>query len=93
MTTLVITPEVERDVERLAARTGVSAEQAVADAVRNQLRLLHPQVNPRGIDWAAVDALVEKIKASGPIDYSLTDDEILGYDESGAPEQPWLHGR
>ena len=27
---------------------------------------------------------------AGPIDYSLTDDEILGYDKDGIPEQPYL---
>ena len=91
MPTLEITPELERDVNRLAEVTGFSPAEAVARAVRSKLSVLDPPDNPSHIDLKALDAFLERIR--GPVDYSLTEDEILGYDESGAPEQPWLDGR
>ena len=37
----------------------------------------------------AIKAIQDEV-AKSPVDWSLTEDEILGYDEFGAPEQPYL---
>ncbi len=90
MATLVITPEIEADAMRLAEATGQTPTEAVADALRSKLKLFRLP-SKRKIDLDAVYALLESDKS--PIDYSLTEDEILGYDEFGVPEQPYLNDR
>ena len=88
MAPLVITPEIEADVQRLAERDGKTPTQAIADAVRKELGAPAPPLPPKR-DWDRIDALLKEIH-SFPVDYSLTEDEILGYDEFGVPEQPYL---
>jgi hypothetical protein len=87
MAVLVITPEIEADVQRLAERMGKTPTEAVATAVRKELSVV-PPVTPKR-DWDRINALLKEIH-SFPVDYSLTEDEILGYDEFGVPEQPYL---
>ena len=91
MATLVISPEIERDAERLALCTGTTPEQAVANALRECLRAVDSKPRRDAVDLDALHAFLENHR--GPVDYSLSEDEILGYDESGAPEQPWLDDR
>lgn len=86
MAGLVITPEIEADALRLAERTGVTPAEAVASALR---KVLAAQPLPRGKRLDEARAVLERIH-SYPVDYSLSEDEILGYDEFGVPEQPYL---
>ena len=90
MATLVITHELEQDVKRLAAATGTTATEAIADAVHSQLSRIVDTGEKREIDMAALYAFLNTLPNTP--DYTLTEDEILGYGDSGAPEQPWLHG-
>ena len=87
MEALVITPEIEAAAQRLAERDGMTPTQAVEDALRTRLQEL-PQSKPRK-SMEHLLATLHRVHA-GPIDYSLTDDEILGYDKDGIPEQPYL---
>ncbi|WP_419806980.1 type II toxin-antitoxin system VapB family antitoxin [Terriglobus sp.] len=86
MATLVMSPELERDVKRLAEATGVSLEEAIAAAVRERLDQFRSQDHPREIDWTRIREIQQRV--AGTVDYSKSDDELLGYDETGAPEQP-----
>jgi antitoxin VapB len=88
MASLVITPEIEADLNRLAKVTGTTPAEAVAAAVREKLASAPVQ---RAIQDRAsrIDELIRQLHAL-PVDMSLTEDEILGYDEDGIPEQPYL---
>ena len=94
MAALVITPEIEAAAQRLAEATGTTATEAVAEALRKQVALT-PLPKPletaeeRKARWERIDALLKQIH-SMPIDYSQSEDEILGYDAFGVPEQPYL---
>lgn len=92
MATLVLTPEIEADVRRLADATGQTLTEAVASAVHEQLQKL-PLVEPKR-SKASVEELMALVKSYDlkPIN-DLTEDEILGYDGFGIPEQPYLDRR
>ena len=89
MASLVLTPEMEENAKLLAAATGQTPTEAVLSALSAKLTSLHitPVVRRRP-DMERIQQLLESMR--GPIDYSLTEDEILGYDEDGFPEQPYL---
>lgn len=89
MATLMITPEMEENAQRLAAATGETPTEAVLSALSAKLTSLDiaPAVRRRP-DMDRIRQILDSIR--GPIDYSLTEDEILGYDEDGIPEQPYL---
>ena len=86
MAALVITPQIEADAQRLAERTGTTPSEAVAGALRDKLQTAEPQP-PK--DFKKIDEILARLHA-GPVDYSATEDEILGYDKDGIPEQPYL---
>ena len=86
MEALVITPEIEAAAQRLAERTGKTPAEAVADALERELNGAIPKP-PR--DMKKIREILARIHA-GPIDYGVTEDEILGYDDFGVPEQPYL---
>lgn len=87
MEALVITPELEVAAQKLAERSGKTPTEAVVEAVRKELGPTDDPRQPR--DIAKIRAILARIHAS-PVDMSLTEDEILGYDEYGVPEQPYL---
>lgn len=84
--------EVERMIRQLAHKRDSSIVQAIGVAVRNELEregetpLTDEEVGRR---MAIIRELQNEIARDG-IDWSLTEDEILGYDEYGVPEQPYL---
>ena len=93
MATLVITPEIEADAMRLAEATGQTPTEAMTHALQDKLRdvAIESHVPVKTID---IDAVMKLLRSfDGPVDYSLTEDEILGYDEHGIPEQPYLDRR
>jgi hypothetical protein len=87
MAALVITPELEAAAQKLAQRSGKTPTEAVVEAVRKELEIL-PALPPQR-DGKKIRAIIREFH-SAPVDYSLTEDEILGYDEDGIPEQPYL---
>ena len=79
--------ELDRKVRRLAALRGTSFTGALRLAVDNELA--RDGVDPERA--ARIDKAVREAQAwfrAGPIDRSMTEDEILGYDENGIPTQP-----
>lgn len=81
-------PETDRLVRDLAEVTGESITVAVATAARERLERIQGRLSPEQ-KLAAIRRITARTAARG-IDYSKTEDEILGYDENGVPEQPWL---
>ncbi|WP_197277141.1 type II toxin-antitoxin system VapB family antitoxin [Sphingomonas profundi] len=82
--------ELDRKVRRLAALRKTSFTGAIRLAVDNELarEAVDPEREARRVRAeAAVKAAQEWFRA-GPVDWSMTDDEILGYDENGVPTQP-----
>ena len=83
-TIVIENPEVVRDIERLAARTGKPAEDAVAEAVRAQLE---PEPLRTEAEIAErrgkIAALLAEIDALPHLGEPLTDDDL--YDEDGLP--------
>lgn len=85
--------EIERLIRQLADQRQSSMVQAIGMAVRNELErdgvvpLTDEEIARR---IAAIREIQDEI-AKTPIDWSLTEDEILGYDEFGVPEQPYLN--
>ena len=75
-------PETDRLVRALAAATGESITEAVAVAVRERLERLEGQ---RGVDLVAeIDAIVGRCAVLPRLD-DRSAEEIIGYDEFGAP--------
>jgi antitoxin VapB len=71
-------------VRRLAEATGETLTEAVRVSVQERLK----RVEARRRDGKSLADRLDEIAlhaASGPIDRSRTDDEILGYDERGLP--------
>jgi hypothetical protein len=71
-------PDVIRDIQRLAERTGKPASEAVADAVRAQLG----GATEEPLD-AELAALLAEIDALPKLGAPLTDEDL--YDEDGMP--------
>ena len=81
--------EIERLIRQLADQRQSSMVQAIGMAVRNELErdgiipLTDEEIARR---IAAIREIQDEI-AKTPIDWSLTEDEILGYDEFGVPDE------
>jgi antitoxin VapB len=75
----------EELVRTLAQREGISMTGAIVLAVDNELKRQAAATEAeKKRRRAAIRAIQERI-AKQTIDWSLTDDEILGYDENGLP--------
>ena len=74
-------PDVERDVRRLAAATGESLTDAVGVSVRERLRRLRPHEDREAL-LRDVRAIVNGL-AKVPDQDTRSDDEIVGYNEHG----------
>lgn len=74
-------PDVERDVRRLATVTGETLTEAVGASVRERLRRLRPREN-REVLLRKVRAIVRRVSKLPTLD-TRSDDEILGYNEHG----------
>jgi len=69
---------------RLAEKTGESITQAVIRAIEDRLATLASEEDDeQAKQEAALDEIIARVKALPVLD-TRTDDEILGYDESGA---------
>ena len=75
-------PEVVRDIRELAALTGLPITDAVADAVRAELKRARAS---RSIEQRrdAVDRIVRDLHRHPQVGEPLTDDDL--YDEDGLP--------
>jgi len=82
---LIKRAETEEKIRELAARTGESITDAVDRAIDERLAKLGPRKASGRFDWARLDALIAKVKAAPALNEGMTDDEIIGYDEHGAP--------
>ncbi len=80
---LIENPDVIRDIERLAARTGKPATDAIADAVRAQLGPGTRSEAEIAERRRKLDALLAEIDALPHSGEPLTDDDL--YDEGGMP--------
>lgn len=88
MEALVITPEIEAAAQRLAEATGTTPTEALAEALRETLRDLPlPSSQPRKTAEEIL-ALIRSHQLT--VINDLSEDEILGYDSFGIPEQPHL---
>jgi antitoxin VapB len=77
--------ETETLIRRLALQERTSMVQAINIAVKDRLKgpeRFSPEERARRI--ASIEAMQARVAAQN-IDWSLTDDEILGYDENGLP--------
>lgn len=81
-------PATDRVVRELAEVTGESITVAVSRAARERLERIQGRLSPEQ-KRAAIRRIQARVSARG-IDRRLSEDEILGYDENGIPEQPWL---
>lgn len=80
--------ELDRKVRRLARLKNMSFTGAVRVAVDNELAREEQHALPRLTReefWHRLRAIQEAVRRSGPVDYSLSENEILGYDENGIP--------
>ena len=82
---LIKRPETEDKIRELADRTGETITDAVDRAVDERLAKIGMSRRPGRVDWQRLETLVSKVRSSPPINEHLTDDEIVGYDESGVP--------
>lgn len=78
-------PQIDRQVRTLARRLNTTMTGAIKRAVNNELERT-ARFSPEEIErrMAALRELRARIDRS-KLDWSKTDDEILGYDENGLP--------
>ena len=81
--------EIDRKVRRLAKLKNMSFTGAIRVAVDNELDREERSLRGRSEQdrWAELRRIQAMIREGGAIDYSLTEDEILGYDQDGIPTQ------
>jgi hypothetical protein len=82
-TILIENPEIVRDIQRLAARTGKPAADAVAEAVRARLGEPPQIATSRAEKDAELAEILARIDALPHTGKPLTDDDL--YDEDGLP--------
>lgn len=78
--------EIEKRARRLAKRRSTTMTTVIRTALRNE-----EQRDDESVERTRFDVAIQRAREmirSGPIDWSLTEDEILGYDIEGIPEQP-----
>jgi antitoxin VapB len=77
-------PEADQLAREVAALTKTSITDAVMTALREKRARLGSKPRQRERDLVAIDETVRRFQ-SLPVMSQLTDDEILGYDDSGIP--------
>jgi antitoxin VapB len=82
---LIKRPETEDKIRELAERTGETITDAVDRAVDERLTRIGNRKRAGRVDWQRLEQLVSKVRSSPAINEHLTDDEIVGYDETGVP--------
>ena len=76
----------EAKIRELAARTGESLTEAIERAVEDRLAKIGPAQRKGRIDRKKLAELLAYFDSLPKINEELTDDEILGYDDSGVPK-------
>lgn len=76
-------PAVEQEIRSLAADTGESLTEAIGIAVRERRRRLRPRIQDPAT-YEKIMRVAHRIAALPSLD-RRTDEEILGYDETGLP--------
>lgn len=82
---IVKNPDTERKIRKLAARTGESLTAAIDHAVEERLERLGPSKRKGRVDRKRLAKLLAYFDSLPKINEHLSDDEIIGYDESGLP--------
>jgi antitoxin VapB len=85
MGVIIKNPATEKKIRRLAKRTGETLTQAVERAVDERLARLPAPRRKGRIDRAKLAELLAYFD-SLPVDDPRSPDEIIGYNEYGAPE-------
>jgi antitoxin VapB len=78
-------PATEAKIRRLAARTGESLTEAIDHAVDERLERLGATKRKGRVNRKKLAALLAYFDSLPKVNESLTDEEIVGYDESGLP--------
>jgi len=78
-------PATEAKIRRLAARTGESLTEAIDHAVDERLERLGATKRKGRVNRKKLAALLAHFDSLPKVNESLTDEEIVGYDESGLP--------
>jgi antitoxin VapB len=82
---LIRRAETEEKIRELAERTGETITDAVDRAVDERLTRIGSRKRAGRVDWQRLEKLVSKVRSTPAINEHLTNDEIVGYDESGVP--------
>jgi len=84
---LIKRPKAVAKIRKLAKRTGESLTDAVERAVDERLAKLGPSRRTKGrVDRKILAELLAYFDSLPRANEHLTDDEILGYDETGLPK-------
>jgi hypothetical protein len=77
-------PEIENEVRTLALERG----QTITDLIGTAVKVLRAQPKTLRAPRPTVEEILQLIRSfpEGPVDYSLTEDEILGYGPNGYSE-------
>ena len=78
-------PATEAKIRELAARTGESLTEAIDHAVGERLGRLGPTKRKGRVNRKKLAKLLAYFDSLPKVNESLTDDEIIGYDENGLP--------
>jgi antitoxin VapB len=78
-------PVTEAKIRELAARTGESLTEAIDHAVAERLGRLGPTKRKGRVDRKKLAKLLSYFDTLPKVNESLTDEEIIGYDENGLP--------
>jgi antitoxin VapB len=76
-------PAVEQEIRALAADTGETLTEAIGTAVRERRRKLRSKVHDPDV-YEKIMAIARHAAAL-PRNNTMTDEELLGYDENGLP--------
>jgi antitoxin VapB len=77
--------QAEAKIRRLAKRTGESLTAAVEHAVDERLQRLGPAKRKGRVNRKRLAEHLAYFRSLPNINETLTDDEIIGYDENGVP--------
>lgn len=78
-------PATEAKIRELAARTGESLTEAIDQAVDERLGRLGPTKRKGRVDRKKLAKLLSYFNSLPKVNESLTDEQIVGYDENGLP--------
>jgi antitoxin VapB len=79
-------PDTEAKIRQLAARTGESLTEAIHQAVGERLERLGTTKRKGRVNRKKLATLLAYFDSLPKVNESLTDEEIVGYDESGLPK-------